>query len=312
MNIKIFKKDLPSLGDLANLCWASIKIFFLSCCFVISLTAQSQKITGNAFWDLQAAADDTASVEHEALVKESSNAKSPLLNSLYSLAIPGAGQYSTERYTKAAIFITVEAALITFAIINNQTGNKKTDEFQKYADAHWSPRRYALWINTYGVSDYGPAANIDLNKVDNRDFGEINEWESAPATTKTGFSHQLPPYGTQQYYELIGKYDQYKFGWDQYPQDAQGVPVSDGRDYYGMVPQQMKNYAVDRGKANDYFYAASFAVSALVVNHVISAIDAFISTRSYNKEISASLGIKPVETYEGTRLLSEMRISVGL
>jgi len=31
-----------------------------------------------------------------------------------------------------------------------------------------------------------------------------------------GFSHELPTYNTQQYYELIGKYSQFKYGWDTY------------------------------------------------------------------------------------------------
>ena len=297
----------------------STKMFLLCSCLVCSAFAGEGNLTGNAFWDLQTAVRDTVTAVQSVVVNQPSKAKNPMLNGLYSLVVPGAGQYNSERYTKAAIFIAVEAALITYAVINDRNGDKKTEEFQRYADAHWSAVRYARWIENWGVTDYGPnlTANMDYSKIENHDFSQIREWEQGPHDPN-GFSHQLPSYGEQQYYELIGKYNQYKFGWDQYEvggvraDEAAGIPPpSDGGQYEAYIPQQMLDYAVERGKANDYYYAAGFAVSALVVNHIVSAIDAFISTRSYNKEISATVGVKPIDSYEGRRLMSELRISVG-
>lgn len=243
-------------------------------------------------------------------VKEKQNG---FMNGLYSLVLPGAGQFRSERYTKAAIFLGVEIALATFAIISNNRGDKKTDEFQQYAEQHWSALRYAKWINVYGTADYGPAATIDLNRVAQNDFSEINAWERSFHNVRNiGFSHTLPEYQAQQYYELIGKYHQFKFGWSSYPDlNNDGIPDSDGGNYDDFIPQQLKDYAVERGKANDYYYAASFAVSVLVVNHVLSGLDALFSTADYNRDISASLQLTPVDGLEGKRLLSEVRLSIG-
>ncbi|MFA6541837.1 MAG: hypothetical protein WCT99_09570 [Bacteroidota bacterium] len=289
--------------------------------FTLTASAGEKNLSGNLLRDLSAMnVDSTLPVQSAAPF--SGEQKNPFLNGLYSLVIPGAGQYNTDRYTKAVIFFTAEVALVTFAIINQHTGDKKTQEFQEYADAHWSAVRYAAYINAHGSVYYGPPnANIDLSRVANKDFSQINDWEklthSVNGSKSIGFSHQLPRYGEQQYYELIGKYNQFKTGWDTYPQDNQGVPISDDvthnpeYDYDHMIPKQMQDYAKERGKANDYYYAASFAVSAIVINHVISAVDAFISTKSYNHEISASLGMRPVDSYDGTRLLSELTVSVG-
>lgn len=255
---------------------------------------------------------DTVTAEASVIVHDPRR-QNPIMNGLYSLLLPGAGQYQTERYTKGAIFLGAEVAFIAFAIISDHNGDKKTEEFQQYAEAHWSPERYAKWINVHGAADYGPAATIDLNKVRQNDFSEINAWESAPSPNKIGFSHQLPRFREQQYYELIGKYHQFKFGWDTYPDlNNDGVPDSDGRNYDAMIPQQLKDYAKERGIANDYYYAASFAASVLVINHFVSAIDAVLSTRSYNNDISASLQLTPVDGREGKRLMAGMKISVGL
>ena len=122
----------------------------------------------------------------------------------------------------------------------------------KNGDSHWSAVRYAKWINKYGSVDYGPVANIDINRVQNKDYSQINDWEMG--IHKLGFSHILPPYGIQQYYELIGKYNQFKFGWDTYSLDSQGIPISDNGAYDNMIPQQMKDYAVQRAKASNYSY----------------------------------------------------------
>lgn len=293
-----------------------MKSIFFIVCIAVSIVARASdnKITGNLEWDLQHANFDSVAFQQDMALDVREKMQNPLYNGLYSLLLPGAGQYHTERYTKAAIFFGVEVALVAYAIISDHNGNKKTEEFQRYANAHWSAYRYAQWINTYGGADYGPTANIDLNKVQRGDYSEINAWEVAPSPNKIGFSHQLPRFGEQQYYELIGKYHQFKFGWSDYPKDQNGIPISDNRQYDDLktAKQQITSYMAERARANDYYYAASFAASVLVINHVISAIDAYLSTKAYNREISASLGLRPVDSYEGKRLLSELKISVGL
>jgi hypothetical protein len=282
-------------------------------CVVNVLFSGEKTLSGNFRVDLMNSAKDSVT-ETELTIANNSRRQNPFMNGLYSLAIPGAGQFRTEQYTKAAIFFSAEIALIVYAVINNNNGDKKTNEFQAYADAHWDAVRYAKWINTYGVTDYGPImpfALEDFNAIrDRKDFSKINEWESG--LHKLGFSHQLPVYQTQQYYELIGKYHQFKFGWDTYEVDVNGVPVSDNGQYDNLLSseKQFKNYAVERGKANDYYYAASFAASALLINHVLSAVDAFFSTHSYNKEISATFQVTPVDGIEGKRLLSEVKVQI--
>ena len=283
-------------------------------CIVNVLLSGEKTFTGNFRVDLMTSDQDSVA-QTELVVTNNSLRQNPFMNGLYSLAIPGAGQLRTENYTKAAIFFSAEVALIVYAIVSNNNGDKKTKEFQAFAEAHWDAERYARWIERYGKDQYGPT-NVtfnddDFNAIRNRkDFSKINQWESGLHTI--GFSHQLPVYQSQQYYELIGKYHQYKFGWDTYPLDGNGVPVSDRGNYDDLLAseKQFKDYAAERGKANDYYYAASFAASALEFNHVVSGIEAFFSTNSYNKKISATFQVTPVDGIEGKRLLSEVKVKV--
>ena len=279
-------------------------------------------LTGNIRMDLISAGpeDSTAGVKSIMVHNEAdhSGLKSPFLGGALSLLVPGAGEFYSERYVKAGIFFALEVAAITTVIAYNNKGNKKTDEYQQYADQHWSPVRYAKYINTHGAPDYGPAsANIAINENPTLpfwqqvDFGEINTWESGQHSE--GFSHTLPPHGDQQYYELIGKYEQFKSGWDAYPKDAQGVPISDNKDYHSLVPQQMKDYAFERGKANDFFYIAESVTAFIVVNHVLSAIDGVWSTGRYNKEIRSEMGMRVIEIGGGEMAVAtQLTVTVGL
>lgn len=298
--------------SVGKIIWKCVGILAWS---VASVFAGEKKLTGNIEWDLKHAGQDTV-IQSEIVPEDNEQHQNPFYNSLFSLVIPGTGQYHSERYTKAAIFFGAEVALIAYAILSDNNGNKKTEEFERYAEDHWSAEQYARWIEAHGKADYGPTS-VTFTETDfaairnNHDFSKINEWEQG--SHSEGFSHQLPKFREQQYYELIGKYRQFKFGWDQYPLDGQGIPVSDNKQYDNLLSAdaQITNYATERARANDYYYAASFAVSVLVINHVISALDAYLSTKSFNKEISASLGMKPVDSYDGKRLLSELKISVG-
>lgn len=295
------------------------KLFVAFICTSILAHAGEVKITGNIEWDLKHAEQDTVALQGFA-AEYNEQHQNPFYNGLFSLVIPGTGQYRSERLTKAAIFFGAEVALIAYAFISDNNGDKKTEEFQRYAEAHWSAERYALWIRDHGA-DYKDVNNtqspgntpIDLARVRTNDFSEINAWESAPHTE--GFSHQLPRFREQQYYELIGKYHQFKFGWDRYPDlNNDGVPDSDNGQYdnYFTAENQVNAYATERAKANDYYYAASFAASVIVINHVLSAVDAYLSTNAFNKEVSATLGLRPVDSYDGKRLLSELKVSVQL
>ncbi len=300
----------------------TIALFLL---FPLTVLAGERNLTGNARLDLLAISGmnaDSSTVTRYIMVQnvDEGKLKKPLLAGALSLLVPGAGEFYSGSYIKSAIFFSAEVAAIAVAIMYNNKGDSKTSQFEAYANAHWSALRYAKWIAAYGVSDYGPTnfspTQADYDAIDkNHDFSTINAWESS-AEHSEGFSHQLPKYGEQQYYELIGKYNQYKFGWDQYEvngvtaENNGGIPPSDLKQYDSYVPQQMLNYAVDRGKANNYYYAAGVATGIVVVNHLFSAVDAALSANSYNKTFEAQMGMRLQNIGGGQEVVPELHMSL--
>ncbi|MFA6597344.1 MAG: hypothetical protein WCS69_06445 [Ignavibacteriaceae bacterium] len=217
----------------------------------------------------------------------SPNKKSPMLAGLFSIVLPGAGEFYTGNYLKAAVFAAVEAGAIVLAVSYNKKGDNQTNYFQNYADGHWSIKRYAEWtinnaayinssidVSQYSViSSDGTVNHAELNRLE-RDLG-------------SGYSHALPPHGEQQYYELIGKYPQYSHGWD----DA----IQSETDFHILSPNFL-DYSKMRGKANDYYNVSDKAVIGLYVNHLLSGLDAIWSAISFNQDVAVNVRVNQLNT----------------
>src|SRR5690606_4489786 len=223
--------------------------------FSISISAQTRneiQLTGNLNFDSHQISKEYSG-KNVSLSFPSSDKKSPMLGGLMSLIIPGAGELYAGDYLKSVIFAAVEAAVITVALTYDGKGDTQTEKFQKFADEHWSVKRYAQWtidnLQNPGSVIYDPNFNPDNYAVFNSDgsvnWTELNRLESSIGF---GYSHHLPPYGHQQYYELIGKYPQYSHGWD----DAD-LSETD----YHILSHNFKYYSGERGKANDYYNIAA-------------------------------------------------------
>lgn len=171
------------------------------------------------------------------------------------MLIPGAGEIYSEEYLKAGIFLAIEAAVITTAVIYDGKGDDKTTEFQNYADDYqnpehnWSVVRYAEWLNQY------EGASISINSDESLPPWERVSWAEVNAA-ETG-SHKLPRHGEQQYYELIGKYHQYSSGWNDFSGAGNKDQISPNFTFYSGM----------RGEANDFYSTASTAVIGIYVNH---------------------------------------------
>jgi hypothetical protein len=83
----------------------------------------------------------------------------------------------------------------------------------------------------------------------------------------------------QHYYENIGKYNLFYAGWD----DSENLEIFDNDRYLVAKSPNKWFYRSERTLANEYKTYAGYAVSAVLLNHVVSMIDAVFTTQSYNK-----------------------------
>jgi hypothetical protein len=187
---------------------------------------------------------------------------------LLSAVIPGAGEFYNKSFLKGLAFLGVEVGAWAVFAIYTESGNEKTDEFENYADSHWSEDKY--WRS---IAD---DARKNGQVIDPNDRRSLREYEQA------SFSHFLPETPNQTYYENIGKYDQFNAGWDDSISGEARKRDSANRSLYTRM----------RKKANDQFKIATYGTSVVLINHVISALDAAYTTYKFNREIKASMGME--------------------
>lgn len=236
--------------------------------------------------------------------------KSPWLAGGLSLLVPGAGEVYAESYWKAALFVAVEVTAWSIALSNDKKGNDQTSFYQNFANGHWSVVKYAQYAQ--GLAPSGKTYNWRIAGTEGMspwdrpwtqvNWSELNRMERDIAGY---YSHTLPPYGEQQYFELIGKYPQFNQGWN----DANDTP---GTFNYGdPLTSNFLWYSNERGKANTFYTNATRWVTIAVVNHLLSAIDGAWSAHLYNNaQISTSMRMVP--TRDGSTMVGMVKLSWGI
>lgn len=212
---------------------------------------------------------------------------------LQSLIIPGWGELYAGSKTKAIAFFGAEVVLWAgFAYFLNQY-YVKTDEYEKFADEHWSESYWRAWYDSI-------CSLADTNEL--------------------GTEH-LPSERTQQYYEMIGKYDWFSLGWDDIvflfpPGGDRAFLTQRTYEIAGSAPgrpdtifsrvvfflkdsaasENREKYMDMRKKANDQFTYAKYFVGVAILNHLLSAFDAVWTAKRHNDEYYEGFsGIQAVE-----------------
>jgi len=265
------------------------KIIFAILILTISSFAQKSKLelSGNLSQDLLISSnnfeidDSTTSIVFKK--------RSPMLAAGMSVILPGAGQFYNEDYWKTAIFAVIEVAAIYTAVSYNSKGDDQTTSYENFANSAdgWTVDKYANWSvdNATRLNPEIPEGDPILDIFDSD--GEVvwNKLNDLETTIGGYYSHRLAPYNDQQYYEMIGKYQQFNPGWDDFNYD-------DDYNYGDPLTPTFLWYADERGKANSYYDTSNLAVKILVANHIISAVEAALASNSYNRSFNAEVKLQ--------------------
>ena len=193
---------------------------------------------------------------------------------LLSALVPGLGEWYAGSKKRGLAFLGAEAALVGLWAVWKGKGKDLEEEFRAVADEHWDPLNYLAWrgsaiSNNSSITHALPCSS------------EVVE-VYIPAMQQSGSAAfgGCAPSEIQQYYELIGKYDQYVAGWD----DLRRVR-RDGSIGNAAAPTEVDSvenfhserrlgYEDDRDESNRFLKRASTVSGIILINHVISAIDA--------------------------------------
>jgi len=185
---------------------------------------------------------------------------------LASAILPGTGELyvatgskKVSHYVRVPVFLAMDAWFWYAYRDNYDKGKEVKAAYERYGDAHWSEERFLL---QHPYCD---------------GIGGCDSWQQYNEEAKGDYYYfvYIPRYlDHEEYYENMGKYDAFAFGWDDWNGDYDNFePWTPHRTvYWGM-----------RTESDEYLLRADRYVMALIINRVVSMLDAGWLAYRYNK-----------------------------
>ena len=189
--------------------------------------------------------------------------KSPNEAFLYSLAIPGMGQIYTGR-KHGYIYTAAEAALLTtYFILRNNAVNTRDDFY------------LAVRKN---VSFIGPGGINDWNDEDYEHAAQFETWDHPYSGEDDEASRRTLERTGKWYWNDMNPEYKNTYHYD--------IPVGSG-----SKSNRIEAYDL-RQKANDTFQTARTILGLVIINHIVSAVEARITTKRYNNKLTDNSGFQ--------------------
>ena len=201
-----------------------------------------------------------------------------------SFIIPGWGQFqNNDPIWKPLAFLTFEIVGLSLMIDYNKRGEEVRKDFEAFADKHWTLER---WYNNTKAIFPGrwEEALVGTHKLQiliNDDYYYTDQL----AYLKNNYSwNEIFVIRDRDFYENIGKYDQFVGGWD----DPFDNPFDDVGKWYtikkgnveSIILTQQKDYYRDlRNDSNILKYRAKNTLSILMLNHLLSGLEAGLKSK---------------------------------
>lgn len=250
---------------------------------------------GNALLYAQSAIDLDAPIDLYGFER-----KSPRRAFLQSLVVPGWGQYyNRSAWWKPVAFLGIEVAALYSRSNFQSSGNDQEVRYKDFADEHWSDTSYMLGLKEVYYPTNQHVDSLD-RYMDTVSYAVEDTTEIPPILRYVSWSHHAFFKGDgakvdeDEFYESIGKYHQFNFGWDDFPaRDSADFPTGpeDSRNEY--VSPNRSQYSDMRNDANREFKKASSMLTIVAGNHLLSAIEAAFGARRYNRSHSQFGAIEP-------------------
>ncbi len=280
--VALFSVVLPQAWAEESQNGVAVEDYFRS----IDYSSYGQIMEQSQNFNLEVQPEETPGVNRDVYSTKSKSTKKAFL---LSLVLPGAGEFYGESKLKAAAFLGLEALFWYGYFHYDGKGDDKKVEYRTYADANWDANSYRDYLlSEYFAEGFFYALNGDTLDFSNY-YSDTARYQAVRANediiynmeeslsvsvrdtiNDLGFTHHSVKISDQQYYENIGKYDQFVYGW--------------GGDEFNLLPLIRSVYLGMRKDANDLYDKAKWAVIASMGNHILSAIDAALTVKSYNRK----------------------------
>ena len=250
---------------------------------------------------------------------------------LSSAIIPGSGQAMNGKWGRAAAYLLVDVAGILYYINRNNTAKRNERAYERYANENWSVLAYGQWLVAYSRANNIQNGYDNPGGLQDQVFGKEPTWGNTPNDWNeivlkdiravevqtpfyfpngpgSNFSHVVQDYGSQQYYELMSKYYQFVPGWRDFYEANSSLysnPQANANQFAYSWNPSMGTAQFNRGtflaaEFNDNYRQAGNILKVMLLNHVVSAFDAYFTVKLKNSRIETQANLMRQESLSVT------------
>ncbi len=278
--------------------------------------------------------------------------KSPKLAMILSLCIPGLGQVyigKTSNYVKAGLYVLAEGAIIGLSAYYNHRGDTKIAQAKAIANGNYDPKLMQQYYDDlkafFASPDHGnmtdSAAKDKMNEIyfDSALINFQNAYKSGPsqdyyntigtkafvqgwkdceptlyAIENAGSGGQIT--GSGQYNYQVATSDTTTMGGSgsyliNLVDKTTNQPISDETFYGHSAKADQYNSIISDANNHDYKYATNI-LFVILINHIVSSIDALISAKVYNDELLGKQSFLEKISIEPASTLSFSTVTPGI
>lgn len=260
--------------------------------------------------------------------------RSPKRALFLSLLVPGLGQAYLGHYIRGgAYFATEVAILLGYRHYVFTKHDRQVTKYQNFADSAWSHKKYEDYIkenkDVLGAEDLKSnfSSRGSFCEAVFKDAGvreacaEFGDKSSGEYTSQAFYTESLydsvanPKFigeyrdanyqNVQEFYNLLVEQDMI-VGWRDVS-EVKSVTTEQGLTYLEGKSEQKSRYLQMRRRANDLANMEKYFLGGLLLNHLVSAIDAAIASKWHNKRLYE----QEVRWYDRIRLESYVSLVGG-
>jgi hypothetical protein len=234
----------------------------------------------------------------QALDEAKGSYKSPRRAMFMSLVLPGSGQLyvggKQSRYVRGVFYLAEEIVLISSLYYYSiHKYNNQVKEYQGFADEHFSRSKYEEYRSTI----YDDLYRSNFEKLYGKEresyckafFGNSNSISQPCIEYRSSPSDNTPVYNASAYYSTIAS-ENFVLGWeDEVPESISDIRDNLRKDnpiYLSLGTSKYYNdYLSMRKKASNLADKQAIFLGAIILNHIVSAIDAALSANAHNNSL---------------------------
>ncbi|MDR0306350.1 MAG: DUF5683 domain-containing protein [Chitinispirillales bacterium] len=198
--------------------------------------------------------------------------RSPRLAMLLSLLVPGLGQAYSKSYVKAGAFGAAELAAIGTAVYFNSAGKSKKREAHKFADQRFSVDS----LKRYDKSMRDGFTNANLPLPYDTTLYDDDFYDAADKKQTYYYERIREKYMTPGWIDFTPGIDEVE-SWI-------NENSKFGDEWFGYSNFQAKYNSMMKDSKSRYD-AVNYTLYAILINHIISAIDAGFTAMAYNSHL---------------------------